>query len=59
MSTDPMIPILFTAILCFCIGFFACALAASHRIRRSEIDGWKAGVKFYQQRESDARAPRL
>ena len=59
MQTDPMIAILFTAILCFCIGFFACALAASRRIRRAETDGWKAGVRFYQARESESRAPRL
>ena len=59
MSTDPIIAVTATAILCFIIGFFACALIASRRIRRSEIDGWKAGVKFYQSRESAARAPRL
>ena len=59
MSTDPIIAVTFTAILCFCIGFFACALAASRRIRRAENDGWRAGVKFYQARETEARAPRL
>ena len=59
MQTDPMIAILATALLCFCIGFFACALAASRRIRRAEIDGWKAGVRFYQERETESRQPRL
>ena len=59
MQTDPIIAVTFTAVLCFIIGFFACALIASRRIRRSEIDGWKAGVRFYQERENEARQPRL
>jgi hypothetical protein len=59
MQTDPIIAVTFTAVICFILGFFACALAASRRIRRSEIDGWKAGVRFYQERESEARTPRL
>ena len=59
MQTDPIIAVTFTAVLCFIIGFFACALIASRRIRRSEIDGWKAGVRFYQERETEARTPRL
>ena len=59
MQTDPITYILFTAILCFILGFFACAILASRRIRRSEIDGWKAGVKFYQSRETESRTPRL
>ena len=59
MKTDPMPYILFTAVICFIIGFFACALAASRRIRRAETEGWKAGIRFYQERETDARQPRL
>jgi hypothetical protein len=59
MQTDPTTYILAASILGFVIGFFAAAIAASHRIRRSEIDGWKAGVRFYQDRETESRAPRL
>lgn len=59
MTTDPATYIIATALICFILGFFACALATSRRIRRSEIDGWKAGVRFYQERETQARTPRL
>ena len=59
MQIDPIIAVTFTAVLCFILGFFAAAIACAHRIRRSEIDGWKAGVRFYQDRETESRAPRL
>lgn len=59
MKSDPIALHFFIAVLCFCIGFFACALVAARRIRRAEIDGWKDGVKFYQERDKEARQPRL
>lgn len=59
MQTDPITAVTFTAILCFIIGFFAAAIICARKIRRAEIEGWKAGVKFYQARETESRVPRL
>jgi len=59
MKPDPIALHFFIALVCFSIGFFACAIICARRIRRSEIDGWKAGVRFYQERENEARTPRL
>lgn len=59
MQPDPMIPILFTAAVCFILGFFASAVICARRIRQAESEGWRAGVRFYQDREIEARQPRL
>jgi hypothetical protein len=59
MHSDPIALNLFLTILGFCFGFFGCGLFAARRIRRAEIDGWKQGVRFYQDRETAARQPRL
>jgi hypothetical protein len=59
MHTDPTPYIAFTAAVCFIIGFFACAIICARRIRRAEIDGWKQGVRFYQDREEKSRQSRL
>ena len=58
MHSDPIIAILFTAVICFIIGFFAAALICGRRIRRANIDGWKEAVRFYQDRATQW-APRL
>jgi hypothetical protein len=52
MHSDPIIAILFTAIICFIFGFFAATIICCRRIRRANIDGWKEGVRFYQERET-------
>ena len=59
MQTDPTPYIAFTALVCFSIGFLASAIICARRIRRAEIDGWKQGVRFYQDRAADSRQPRL
>ena len=59
MQPDPTPYIAFTALVCFSIGFFACAIICARRIRRAELDGWKQGVRFYQDRAAAARQPRL
>jgi hypothetical protein len=59
MHSDPTPYIAFTALACFVIGFFACGIICARRIRRAEIDGWKQGVRFYQDRAADSRQPRL
>lgn len=59
MNPDPTACILAAAIAGFLIGFFGCALYASNIIKKSNLAGWKEGVRFYQEREREARKPRL
>lgn len=60
MKSDPATYIYFATVLGFCIGFFACALMASRRIRQAEMHGWRDAVRFYQTRDKEAReTPRL
>jgi len=44
MKSDPAAYIYFTAVLCFCLGFVACAIICARRIRQAEMEGWKRGV---------------
>ena len=57
MQTDPTLYILGAALVSAAISFFTACLMCSRRIRRAEIEGWKQGVQFYQQRQT--REPRL
>lgn len=43
MHTDPMPYIVFTALVSASIGFFACALFASRRIREDRRSWWRDG----------------
>jgi len=51
MHTDPTIYIIAAAILSGAISFMTACVLCSRRIRRAEIEGWKQGVKFYQERQ--------
>lgn len=46
MTTDPMPYIIFAALLGAAIGFFGCALFASGKIRRANLEGYKEGIAF-------------
>ncbi len=44
MQTDPMPYILFAAVLGAAIGFIGCALYASDKIKRANLEGYKEGL---------------
>lgn len=56
MQTDIITAILFTAVLCFILGFFACAICASRRIREERTvcywEGYGACNRERQQKQS-------
>lgn len=45
MTTDPAAYIIGAAIVGACIGFFGCALYASNKIRRANLEGYKEGLR--------------
>jgi hypothetical protein len=57
MTPDPMLYIIAAAVLGAAIGFFACALVASRRIRDAEREGWKAGVRCRHREEAPTADP--
>ena len=60
MTTDPTTYILATALLSGSIGFFGACLITARTVRRANLEGWKEGVKFYQQRQiQSSETPRL
>lgn len=45
MTTDPMPWIIFAAMLGAAIGFFGCAIYASNKIKRANLEGYKEGLR--------------
>ena len=52
MNTDPAIYIYGAALLGAAIGFFSCALVASKRIRRANLEGYLEAVRFQKRMET-------
>lgn len=60
MQNDPTTYVLASGMLCGCLGFFTACLFTAKTVRRANLEGWKEGVRFYQQRQTESQeTPRL